>query len=69
MIRGAKERAVEDERVIERINELAGEEHDLFALEARGDASEADVERLRGLEVTLDQCYDVLRQRRAAPRG
>jgi hypothetical protein len=56
---------MEDEIVIERINELAAEEHNLFTLESRGDASVADVERLRGLEVTLDQCYDLLRQRRA----
>ena len=56
---------MDDETVIERINELAGEEHSLFTRESRGDASAADVERLRGLEVMLDQCYDLLRQRRA----
>ena len=56
---------MDDETLIERINELATEEHELFTIESRGDASAADVERLRGLEVTLDQCYDLLRQRRA----
>jgi len=56
---------MDDETLIVRINELATEEHGLFTLESRGDASPADVERLRGLEVTLDQCYDLLRQRRA----
>ena len=56
---------MDDKIVIERINELAGEEHELFTLESRGDASAADVDRLRGLEVMLDQCYDLLRQRRA----
>jgi hypothetical protein len=56
---------MDDESLIRRINELATEEHELFTTESRGDASAADVERLRGLEVTLDQCYDLLRQRRA----
>jgi len=56
---------MDDRGVIERINELAAEEHELFAQESDGSASPADVERLRGLEVTLDQCYDLLRQRRA----
>jgi hypothetical protein len=56
---------MDDESIIERINELSGEEHSLFTLESQGDASAADVERLRRLEVTLDQCYDLLRQRRA----
>ena len=56
---------MEDEGLIKQINQLAAEEHGLFTLESNGDASAADVERLRGLEVTLDQCYDLLRQRRA----
>ena len=55
----------EDESIIERINGLAAEEHALFARESGGDASAADVERLRKIEVALDQCYDLLRQRRA----
>jgi Protein of unknown function (DUF2630) len=56
---------VEDRKVIERINELAREEHQLWERESRGSASEMDRERLRGLEVTLDQCWDLLHQRRA----
>jgi hypothetical protein len=31
----------------------------------RGTASDADRERLRHLQVVLDQCWDLLRQRRA----
>lgn len=56
---------MEDKQVLDRINELAGEEHRLFDREARGRADEAERRRLRQLEVTLDQCWDLLRQRRA----
>jgi hypothetical protein len=56
---------MEDESVLERINELAAEEHELFQKESRGEATEADVERLRHLEITLDQSWDLLHQRRA----
>ena len=56
---------MEDQKVIERINELAHEEHSLFEKESTGQATEADRERLRGLQVTLDQCWDLLHQRRA----
>ena len=56
---------VEDKTLLEHINELATEEHDLFQKESRGDATREDVERLRHLEVTLDQSWDLLHQRRA----
>jgi len=48
-----------------RIIELAREEHELFGKESRGEATDTDRERLRRLEVTLDQCWDLLHQRRA----
>jgi hypothetical protein len=56
---------MEDQKIIERINDLAHEEHQLFEKESRGQADEGDRERLRRLEVTLDQCWDLLHQRRA----
>lgn len=56
---------MEDKVVIERINQLANEEHELFAKESRGEASQGDRQRLKRLEVTLDQCWDLLHQRRA----
>jgi Protein of unknown function (DUF2630) len=56
---------MEDQKVIDRINELAREEHDLFQRESRGEATEQDRERMKRLEVTLDQCWDLLHQRRA----
>jgi len=54
-----------DEQVFERINELAHEEHELFERESRGQATDADRARLKELNVALDQCWDLLHQRRA----
>jgi hypothetical protein len=57
--------AMEDQKVIEQINEIAHEEHQLWEREGRGELTEAERERLRKLGVTLDQCWDLLHQRRA----
>ena len=54
-----------DQEVIDRINQLAEEEHELFGKESQEEASKADQERLKRLEVSLDQCWDLLHQRRA----
>jgi hypothetical protein len=56
---------MEDQEIIDRINQLAGEEHELFQKESHGAATEAERERMKRLEVTLDQCWDLLHQRRA----
>jgi hypothetical protein len=56
---------MEDQTIIERINELAREEHELFEKESHGQATRAERERVKRLEVTLDQCWDLLHQRRA----
>ena len=56
---------MDDDKVTHTINELAREEHALFERESRGTATDADRERLRRLQVMLDQCWDLLRQRRA----
>jgi Protein of unknown function (DUF2630) len=56
---------VEDQGIIERINKLAREEHELFQKESQGQVNDSDRERLKTLEVTLDQCWDLLHQRRA----
>lgn len=56
---------MDDERVMERINEIAHEEHQLWEKEGRGEITDAERERLRELGVTLDQCWDLLHQRRA----
>ena len=58
-----------DESIAARIERLVGEEHDLRDREqadaADDDALETDRERLRSVEVELDRCWDLLRQRRA----
>ncbi|PYM82073.1 MAG: DUF2630 domain-containing protein [Candidatus Rokuibacteriota bacterium] len=56
---------MDDAKILSRINELAREEHQLFERESRPNVSDADRERLRQIQVTLDQCWDLLRQRRA----
>ncbi|HET6220960.1 MAG TPA: DUF2630 family protein [Dongiaceae bacterium] len=56
---------MDDSKVTHRIDELAREEHALFERESQGTATDADRARLRQLQVTLDQCWDLLRQRRA----
>jgi hypothetical protein len=58
---------MDDESVLHRINELVDEEHQLRTRLAAGEIS-ADEEhtRLRELEESLDQCWDLLRRRRAA---
>jgi Protein of unknown function (DUF2630) len=56
---------VNDDQIHGRIEELVSEEHELWQREARGAGSEDDRRRLDALKVTLDQCWDLLRQRRA----
>jgi hypothetical protein len=47
------------------IEQLVDEEHELWNREAQGNASDDDRRRLEQLKVSLDQCWDLLRQRRA----
>ena len=56
---------MDDEQVRQRIEELVAEEHQLWDAEAAGGTSEEDRRRLQELKVSLDQCWDLLRQRRA----
>jgi hypothetical protein len=56
---------MDDKDVIVQINELADEEHTLFQKESRGEATDADRDRLKDLGVSLDQAWDLLHQRRA----
>ena len=60
---------MKDQDINERIDDLAREEHQLFEKESRGEATGGDRERLKHIEVTLDQCWDLLRQRRARRRA
>jgi hypothetical protein len=54
-----------DDEIHGRIEELVAEEQDLWRREADGGASDADRQRLAAVKVSLDQCWDLLRQRRA----
>ena len=51
--------------VLANIEELAHEEHELREREGHSTLSQEERERLQWLEIRLDQCWDLLRQRRA----
>jgi hypothetical protein len=56
----------EDKSLFTRIDELVAEEHGLRTKHAAGEIGDGDERtRLQQLEVELDQCWDLLRQRRA----
>jgi len=54
-----------DQPVLTHIQELVGEEHRLFQQGQRGAVDERERQRLAQVQVELDQCWDLLRQRRA----
>lgn len=58
-----------DESIAGRIESLVSDEHELRSREEQdsmsADALEADQQRLREVEIELDRCWDLLRQRRA----
>jgi hypothetical protein len=54
-----------DVQIHNSIEGLVAEEHELWEREASGRATEADRFRLDAVRVSLDQCWDLLRQRRA----
>ena len=54
-----------DEQIHGSIDKMVAEEHELWEREAAGEATDADRQRLAALKVSLDQCWDLLRQRRA----
>jgi len=57
---------MDDTEILQRIRELVDEEHKLLEQhETSGDLTEDQHARMKELEVSLDQCWDLLRQRRA----
>ena len=56
------EHASKEAPVLTYIQELAAEEHRLFD---KGSLDDAESRRLATIQVELDQCWDLLRQRRA----
>ncbi len=56
---------MDDEEIVERITQLAEEEQRLEEAHIGEGLSDEELSRKRELEVTLDQMWDLLRQRRA----
>ncbi|HTS95382.1 MAG TPA: DUF2630 family protein [Streptosporangiaceae bacterium] len=57
---------MDDKEILGQIDELVRTEHDLRAKLAAGQLSRPEErEQLRAAEEALDQCWDLLRQRRA----
>ena len=54
-----------DTEIMQRIQGLVDEEHHLLQLKEEGKLEANQHERIQQLEIGLDQCWDLLRQRRA----
>ncbi len=54
-----------DQEILNHIQNLVDEEHHLLQLREEGKLQENQHDRIHTLEVNLDQCWDLLRQRRA----
>jgi hypothetical protein len=54
-----------DQPVLNHIQELVTEEHQLYEQGELGRLSDTDRQKLAKVQVELDQCWDLLRQRRA----
>ena len=60
---------MDDQAILAHINELVEEEHRLEQGKAGVGLSDNEHTRLEQVEVSLDQCWDLLRQRRARRRA
>jgi hypothetical protein len=56
---------MDDPEVLNRIGTLVEQERELRERHGTGGLTEAELDQLHGLEEALDQCWDLLRQRRA----
>jgi hypothetical protein len=56
---------MDDPQIHGTIEQLVAEEHELWQRESSGNATDGDRQRLESVRVSLDQCWDLLRQRRA----
>ncbi len=56
---------MDDTQVLGRIDALVAEEQALYEREGHGRLEPGDHERLAEIKVSLDRCWDLLRQRRA----
>jgi len=53
---------MEDNQVLKQIEKLSAEEEKLYT---KGNLTDDEVKRLHKMNIELDQCWDLLRQRRA----
>jgi uncharacterized protein DUF2630 len=60
-----EEELMDDTEILKNITELVNEEHELMNLSEAGGLDDDQHARMKALEVSLDQCWDLLRQRRA----
>jgi Protein of unknown function (DUF2630) len=56
---------MDDRDILEQIGQLVDEEHQLERQHGAEELSEEEQARLKDVEVALDRCWDLLRQRRA----
>jgi hypothetical protein len=56
---------MDDREIIETIDRLVAEEHNLRQQHGAEPLGSIEADRLQTLEESLDQCWDLLRQRRA----
>ncbi len=56
---------MDDSQVLGRIDQLVAEEKELYEREGHGRLEAGDHARLEEIRVSLDRCWDLLRQRRA----
>ena len=56
---------MDDNAILHNITKLVDEEHELMKQAEQGTLDEAKQARIHDLEIQLDQCWDLLRQRRA----
>jgi hypothetical protein len=56
---------MDDSQIHGSIEKLVAEEHELWGRESDGTATDDDRRRLADIKISLDECWDLLRQRRA----
>jgi hypothetical protein len=56
---------MDDTDVLQRIEKLVADEHELRERHSRGELQSDARQQLERIEANLDQCWDLLRQRRA----
>jgi hypothetical protein len=56
---------MDDSQILNSINKLVEEEHELMKQAEGGQLDETGHARMHEVEIKLDQCWDLLRQRRA----